>query len=310
MTMVKTDRHAGDDRAGLGITCVLIGLLGMSLMDACAKLLGEGYAISQVIMVRNGVGVLLVLAFVLFSGDGFRSLRAERIGLLILRTVFSLAAAFLFFTGLRYMPLADAFAIAFTAPLFITALSVPILGEQVGIRRWMAVIVGFIGVLVVIQPGTSSFRIEALLPLSAALGYALTMLVSRKMTRDMTTSSIMFWSSLGAALATLTMMPSQWQTPTSSDLAIFLFMGVTGTFGIALITQAYRFAPAAVIAPFDYSALLWAILLGWFIWGDLPGPNVWLGASVLIASGLYILHRETRKRADVLTSAKDRSAPA
>lgn len=308
--MVKTDRHAGDDRAGLGIACVLAGLLGMSVMDACAKLLGEGYAISQIILIRNGVGVLMILAFVLFSGNLPGRLRAERPGLLALRTAFSLVAAFLFFTSLRYLPLADAFAIAFTAPLFITALSVPVLGEQVGIRRWVAVTVGFIGVLVVIQPGTSSFRVEALLPLGAALAYALTMLVSRKMTRDMTTASIMFWSSLGAALVTLTMMPSQWQTPTAPDLAIFLFMGVIGTFGMILITQAYRFAPAAVIAPFDYSALLWAILLGWFIWGDLPGPNVWFGAAILIASGLYILHRETRKRSDVLTSAKDRSAPA
>ena len=308
--MVKTGRHAGDDRAGLGIACVLAGLFGMSVMDACAKLLGEGYAISQVILARNGVGALVVFAFVLIGGQGFHRLRAQHPGLLALRTVFSLIAGFLFFTALRYLPLADAFAIAFTGPLFITALSVPLLGEQVGIRRWAAVIVGFIGVLVVIQPGTSSFRPEALLPLGAALAYALTMLVSRKMTRDMNTASIMFWSSLGAALVALTLMPTQWQTPTSADLGLFLFMGLIGTLGMTLITQAYRFAPAAVIAPFDYSALLWAILLGWLIWNDIPGPNVWLGAGILIASGLYILHRETRKRDDVPTSTEDRSARA
>lgn len=283
-------------KVGFGIACAVAGLFGMSVMDACAKLLGEGYAVSQIILARNGIGALAVLIFVLAARRNLGILRPQRIGLLMLRTIFSLAAGFLFFTGLRYLPLADAFAIAFTAPLFITALSVPLLGEDVGIRRWLAVIVGFAGVLVVIQPGTSSFRLEALLPLGAALTYALTMLVSRKMTRHMTTSSIMFWSSLGSALAALTLMPNQWQTPGLADLGLFLFMALIGTLGMSLITQGYRFAPAAVIAPFDYSALLWAVILGWLLWGDLPGPNVWMGSAILVASGLYILHRETRRR--------------
>lgn len=283
------------ERIGYGIACALIGLFGMSLMDASAKLLGEGYAISQIILARNGIGALAILAFVSARGQGLGALRASHLGLLCLRTIFSLAAGFFFFTGLRYLPLADAFAIAFTAPLFITALSMPLLGEHVGIRRWAAVIIGFVGVLVVIQPGTSSFRLEALLPLGAALSYALTMLVSRRMTRDMTTSAILFWSSLGAAFAALLLMPSQWRTPGPADLGLFLFLGVIGTLAMALITQGYRFAPAAVIAPFDYSALLWAALLGWLIWQDVPGPNVWLGSAILIASGLYILNRETRQ---------------
>lgn len=263
-------------------------------MDACAKLLGEGYAISQVILARNGIGALAVLAFVLVVNGGLATIRPRRIDLLLLRTLFGLGAGFLFFAGLRFLPLADAFAIAFTAPLFITGLSAPLLGERIGGRRWAAVILGFGGVLVLIQPGTASFRIEALLPLGAALCYALCMLISRRLTRDMTTSGIMFWSSLGAGLAALSLMPSQWQTPGPTDLALFVFMGLIGTLGMALIIQGYRYAPAAVIAPFDYSALLWAVILGWLIWQDIPGPQVWLGSAILIASGLYILHRETR----------------
>lgn len=286
------------ERIGFGIACALTGLFGMSIMDACAKLLGAGYAISQVILGRNAVGVLVILIFVMVSSPGLRSLQPHRHDLLLLRTALNLGAAFLFFTGLRFLPLADAFAIAFTAPLFITALSVPLLGEQVGLRRWTAVLLGFAGVLVVMQPGTESFRIEALLPLGAAFCYALTMLVGRKMSRHMTTSAIMFWPSLGAVLATLLMMPSQWQTPNLSDLGVFAVMGVVGTLGMSLITQGYRYAPAAVIAPFDYSALLWAVILGWVLWKDVPGPPVWLGSSILIASGLYILHRETRKPKD------------
>lgn len=298
MPFAETRSTAGTSRAGLGIACAIAGLCCMSVMDACAKWLGEGYAVSQIILARNGVGAVLVLLVVLARGRGLGILRAQRIGLLALRVVCSLAAGFLFFTGLRHLPLADAFAIAFTAPLFITALSMPLLGEHVGMRRWAAVVVGFAGVLVVIQPGTTSFRPEALLPLAAALSYALTMLLSRRLTRDMTTSAIVFWSSLGAALAALTLMPSQWTTPGPADLALFLFMGLIGTLGMLLITEGYRFAPAAVVAPFDYSALLWAILLDWMIWAHLPGPHVWLGSAILIASGLYILHRETRRQGD------------
>ncbi len=283
------------ERIGFGIACALVGLFGMAIMDTCAKLLGAGYAISQVVLVRNGIGALAVLAFVIFSGAGFAVLRPRRPGLLLLRSLTNMGAAFLFFTGLRYMPLADAFAIAFAAPLFITALSMPVLGEHVGIRRWAAVIFGFIGVLVVVQPGTASFRVEALLPLGAALSYALALLIGRKLTRDHTTSAIMFWPNLGTFAMTLVMMPSQWQTPALPDAGVFLFMGVIGTLGMALITQGYRHAPAAVIAPFDYSVLLWGVIFGWVLWDDIPGPSVWLGSAILIASGLYILHRETRR---------------
>jgi drug/metabolite transporter (DMT)-like permease len=283
------------ERIGFGIGCAVVGLFGMAVMDACAKFLGGGYAVSQIILARNGIGCLAVVAFVLLSGAGLATLRPHRPVLLILRTLVNLGAAYLFFTGLRYLPLADAFAIAFAAPLFITALSVPVLGEHVGIRRWGAVIFGFAGVLVVVEPGTASFRIEALLPLGAAFSYAIAMLIGRIMTRDMSTPAIMFWPSLGAAAAMLFLMPLQWQTPTLPDAGLFLFMGLIGTAGMSLITQGYRHAPAAVIAPFDYSVLVWGVIIGWLVFHDIPKANVWLGAAMLIASGLYILHRETRK---------------
>jgi len=294
MTNVSSSA-AAEERIGLGISYAVVGMLGMSVMDTCAKFLGEGYAISQIVLVRNGIGALAVLAFVIVSGAGLASLRPRRPGLLALRSLLNIAAAFLFFTGLRYLPLADAFAVVFAAPLFITALSVPVLGEHVGLRRWAAVVVGFLGVLVVVQPGTESFRVEALLPLSAALAYAVSMLVGRKLTRDLSTAAIMFWPSVGAVLVTAVMIPAQWQTPGLPDAGVFLLMGIIGTAGMSLITQGYRHAPAAVIAPFDYTVLVWGVIFGWFFWRDIPAPNVWAGAAILVASGLYILHRETRK---------------
>lgn len=285
----------GDERIGFGIGCAVVGMLGMSIMDTCAKLLGEGYAISQVVLVRNAIGALAVFAFVALSGAGLASLKPRRYGLLTLRSLLNIGAAFLFFTGLRYLPLADAFAVVFAAPLFITALSVPVLGEHVGLRRWAAVVVGFLGVLMMVQPGTASFRIEALLPLAAALCYALSMLVGRRLTRDLSTAAIMFWPSLAAVLVTAVMMPAQWRSPELPDLGVFLLMGTIGTLGMSLITHGYRHAPAAVIAPFDYTVLVWGVLFGWLIWRDIPAPNVWAGAAILVASGLYILHRETRR---------------
>lgn len=294
---------AAGERIGFGIACAVIGLFGMAVMDACAKFLGAGYAISQIILARNAFGLVTILAFVLVAGGGLASLKPKRPALLVARSAANLGAAFLFFTGLRYLPLADAFAIAFAAPLFITALSVPVLGEHVGIRRWAAVVFGFIGVLVVVQPGTATFRVEALLPLGAALSYAIAMLIGRKQTKYLTTSAILFWPSLIAVGVTSMMMPAQWQTPSLPDFGLFIFMGVIGTAGMMLITQGYRFAPAAVIAPFDYSVLLWGVIFGWVIWRDVPGPNVWIGSAILIASGLYILHRETRKPKPVQPSA-------
>jgi drug/metabolite transporter (DMT)-like permease len=282
------------ERIGFGIGCAATGLFGMSLMDACAKFLGSGFAISQVVLTRNAVGAAAILIFVAVSGSGMARLRPSMPGLLMLRSIMNLCAAFLFFTALRYLPLADAFAVAFAAPLFITALSVPILGEQVGIRRWSAVTIGFFGVLFIVQPGPSTFRIETLLPLGAALSYAVSMLIGRKMTRYMTVSAIMFWPSLVAVAATSVFMPIQWQTPEIAEMGLFLFMGIVGTLGMSLIALGYRNAPAAVIAPFDYTVLIWGVIFGWIIWKDVPALNVWIGSAILIASGLYILYRETR----------------
>ena len=294
--MSQTTSHGTvTDRIGVGIACATAGLFGMSVMDACAKFLGAEYAVTQIMLFRNGISVLAVLAFVLVAGGGFARLRPRHPILLAIRTVTGLGAAWLFFTGLRFLPLADAFAIAFAAPLFITALSVPVLGERVGFRRWAAVVVGFLGVLVVVQPGAAAFRLEALLPLGAAVCYALSVLVGRRMARAMTTSAIIFWPSLFIVAITGLMMPIEGKVPVGNDLSLFVFLGVSGTAGLILVTQAYRYAPASVIAPFDYSVLVWGVIFGWVIWQDVPGSNVWIGSAILIACGLYILRRETRK---------------
>jgi drug/metabolite transporter (DMT)-like permease len=279
------------------VPAILMMLLGVSILpisDAAAKFLAISLPLLQVAWARYFFHLVATLPFVL-ARHGLRALWPPSPWLQLLRGALLLCSTTCFYAGLRYLPLADTFAIAFAAPLFITELSVPILGERVGGRRWAAVIFGFVGVLVVVLPGSDTFRLAALLPLGAALAYAVAVLIGRRLTRDLPTVAIMFWPSLGAVAVMAVLMPSQWQTPTLPDAGVFLFMGLIGTLGMGLVTQGYRYAPAAVIAPFDYSVLLWGVIFGWLLWDDIPAPNVWAGAAILIASGLYILHRETRK---------------
>ncbi len=144
--------------------------------------------------------------------------------------------------------------------------------------------------------GGEALRLEALLILSAALFYALAMLVSRRLARSDTTPAILFTNASLGILVSVLLLPFGWRTPSAADLSIFVLMGLIGGMGRHFMTQAYRFAPAAVVAPFDYTALIWGTLIGWLIWHELPDATVWLGTAILVASGLYIIHRETRMR--------------
>jgi len=287
------DAALTSDRIGLGIASMIVGIAGMSIMDACAKWLGSGYPLAELVFFRNFFALAPIL-WIVWRAGGRRTLRPVWHLGHVLRAAGGLTAIFCFFAGLRLLPLADAVSIAFAAPLMVTALSVPILGEHVGPRRWAAVIVGFLGVLVMTRPGAEAFRLEALLILAAALAYALVMLLTRRLARSDTTPAIMFYSTMISLVVSALLLPFGWRTPEGWDLAIFILMGSVGGGGMFFMIQAYRHAPAAVVAPFDYTALVWGTLIGWLVWRELPEPTVWLGVVVVISSGLYILHRETR----------------
>ncbi len=282
------------DRIGLGIVGILIGMFALSIMDALAKWLGEGYPIAELVFFRN-LFALPPALFILWQQRGGRASLVLRWKTgHVLRAIFALGATYTFFLGLRYMPLADAISIAFAAPLLVTALSVPILGERVGLRRWVAVIAGFVGVLVMTRPGADTFRPEALYILAAVLCYALAMLVTRRLARSDTTPAIMLSSICISILLSGLALPFGWRTPVGLDFWLLALLGLVGGIGMYFMTQAYRYAPAAVIAPFDYTALLWGTLIGWLVWHELPDASVWFGAAIVIASSLYIVYRETR----------------
>ncbi len=280
------------ERTGLGIASILLAVLFFTIMDATAKWLGQDYEPLQIVFLRHLFGLLPVALFV-WRGGGPRALQTRRPVLHALRALLVFAALFAFFSGLRRMPLAEAIAFAFTAPLFVTALSIPVLGEPVGRRRWTAVLIGFAGALVMVQPGTTAIRLEALWILASAVCFALAMLLTRRMARSETNVAMLAYSTLGAGLLGLPLMPFVWRAPASSDTWLFVLIGLVGGVAAYLVIVAYRHAPAALVAPFEYTALVWGAILGWILWREQPEPLVWLGAAVIMLSGLYITRRET-----------------
>jgi drug/metabolite transporter (DMT)-like permease len=291
MTNEPSSIAPGRDRIGVGIASILLAVLFFAIVDATAKWLGQDYEPAQIVFLRYVFGLLPVAAFV-WRGGGLRALRTRRPLVHGLRALLVFIALFTFFSGLRRMPLAEAIAIAFTAPLFVTALSAPLLAEPVGARRWAAVLIGFMGALVMVRPGAAGFRVEALWILAAALSFALAMLLTRRMTRTETNVAMLAYTTLGAGLVSLPLMPYVWRPPADGDIWLFLLIGLVGGTAAYFVIAAYRHAPAALVAPFEYTALVWGAILGWILWREQPDAVVWIGAAIIMLSGLYITHRE------------------
>jgi drug/metabolite transporter (DMT)-like permease len=279
------------DRIGLGIGSILAAFFIFSIVDGTAKWLGQAYEPVQIVFFAHLFALIPIAVFVWRNG-GLASLRTRRPLAHALRGGLLFATMLLFFTALRGLPLAEAIAVAFTSPLFITALSGPLLGEAVGVRRWAAVIIGFMGALIMVRPGTEAFRPEALLVLTSAFIAALVMLLTRRLTRTETNVALLTYTTVIAGLASLPFAVLAWQAPGSGDLGLFAVVGIGTGSGHYLLVLAYRNAPAAVVAPFDYTKLIWASIFGWLLWRDSPEPAVWIGAAIVAGAGVYITRRE------------------
>ncbi len=262
--------------------------------DAVAKLLTDRYAPIQIVFLRNLIAVPLIAVFVIGLA-GTQALRTRHLRLHALRGLLMVAGAWLYFTGLMFLPLAEATALVFSAPIFITALSVPLLGEAVGWKRWGAVLLGFAGVLVIVRPGGATFQLASFLPIGAALCYALFMLSARWIERAESAWTMMLFVMLFPMLYAAPIAIAVWSPVLIGDLWLFVTIAVFGSLGITLIGQAFRLAPAAIVAPFDYTALIWATGLGWMIWGDLPVLWTIIGAVIIVISGMIIILREARQ---------------
>lgn len=262
-------------------------------LDVTARWLMQRYSLAQLIFVRSVISVTLMLAFAAARGQ-LGDLRTHRAGWHVFRSLLMVGSMFSFFHALRFVPLADIVIYAFAAPLIVTALSRPVLGEAVGPLRWAAVIVGFVGVLIVLRPGSGSAHPASIYAVIGAAFYAGLALTARKLAATETTLSLSINLFAAPLLVASVLCIPGWQTPDAFDWLMFLVCGVFGGLGIVLINAAYQRAPVAVIVPFEYTALLWAAAAGYVFWGEIPDIYAWCGAAIITSSGLFILYRETR----------------
>lgn len=271
----------------------MLASIGMfSLMDAGLKLLSARYPPLQVTALRGGASLLFVLPWVLAT-VGVRSLFRVRWPLHLLRAVLGIAMMASFVFALRTLPLSAAYTIFFIAPLLVTALSVPMLGEHVGPRRWMAIVVGFVGVLVVLRPSAEGIgSLAGLAVLFAAFGYAVSAITVRVLARTDSNQAIVVWLMVSMAVGAGLLAWTHWVPIHASDLWLIVGVGAAGALGQYAITEAFRQGEASLIAPLEYTALLWGLILDYSLWQVLPDSMTWVGAAIIVLSGLYLLRRE------------------
>jgi len=276
----------------LGSALMLLGVVSMVGLDVSVKWLLQSYSLSQVVFLRCVFSVLFIFLYGLSQG-GLAVLRTNRLAWHLLRSILMAGTMFAFFHALRSIPLADAFTFAFTAPLIVTALSKPFLGEPVGPWRWAGVITGFIGVLIVLQPGVAVVHPAALMALGGAVLYAVLSLTARKLSTTETTVSLSIYLFPIPLLAGAAVSLGEWISVDRLDWLVFALSGLFGGMGFVCINGAFRRAPAAILVPFEYTALIWAAAVGYLLWGEVPARTTWLGAAFITASGLFVLYRET-----------------
>jgi len=271
---------------------MLLAMAALSVMDAAMKQLVGYYSPLQVAALRGLVSLPFVVAWVYWRERSFVTLIRVRWRWHLARGALAILMLTSFIYAISGMPLSEAYTLFFVAPLMITALSVPLLKETVDRRRWIAVLVGFGGVIIVLRPGITGLNLLAIAVLVSATCYSLNAISVRILGRTDSTAAMSFWFiamvAIGAGLLAL----PNWQPIRASDAFWLIGMGVTGALGQLLITEAFKCAPVSVVAPFEYSTLFWGLLLDVLLWGDLPGPLVYVGAAIIIGSGLYLIHRE------------------
>ncbi len=277
------------------IAAMLLAVALFSWMDAVMKLLVGHYPASQVTALRGLSALPLVLGYVAWRSDG-ASLWRVRWRLHLLRGGLMVLMLVAFATGLRSLPLAEAYTIFFIAPLLIALLSMPVLGERVARSHWFAIAAGFGGVLVALRPSTDAFAsIGALAVLCAAAGYAGSAVLGRLLSRTDTTASLVFWTTVALAGGGGLLALPVWLPVRGDHLPLILVLALTGFLGQVAITEAFRGGQASVIAPFEYTALAWGLGIDWLVWHSLPAPQTLLGGAIIMASGIWLIRREQVK---------------
>lgn len=279
---------------GLGVAVMLFGMLLFALNDAMGKFLVSTYSLGQVIAVRSIAAVIILLPIVWKAGLT-KLLNVERPGLQAARVFFSTAELFCFYFAVAALPLADVMTYWLAAPIYVAALSPFLLGEKVGWRRWTAIGIGFVGVLIALKPSSASLTSAAFFSILGSAAFAFMMLSGRQL-RNTPDTVLAFWQIIGAGLAgvvAILVTPSGWIPIQSGfDLSLLALLGIVAMTAHVLVNRALKLADAATVAPLQYTLLLWAVIFGWLIFGDVPQLSIVIGAGLIVLSGLYIFFRE------------------
>jgi len=281
-----------DAPVGKAIGLLLIGVMAGLGLDLCAKEILETYPLEQFVFLRSLIGLSIFLSLARQFG-GLAALATRKWGWHLLRTLLAAGAMFGFFYGLARMPLIDALTLGFTAPLMMTALSVPMLGEHVGWRRWLAVVAGFGGVLMILRPGSGALTFAAVAVLFAAFCYACLAITARRLAPTESTFCLSIYVIAGPmAVSGMLSAGATWEVPDTAGWILFLLAGTCSVVAWIGLVGAYRQASPAILAPFEYTALIGGAIAGYLIWDEVPDRWVVAGALVIIGSGLFVVYRE------------------
>lgn len=276
------------------IAFMLVGVTALSAMDGIAKWLVAVLPILQLLALRSVLNLMLLTPLVVHAG-GLAALRTRRLGGHALRVAVSVGALACFFEALRHLPLATCIAIGFAAPLFMTAVSVVLLGEKVGVHRWSAIGAGFLGVLVIVPPDAEGlFSWAGALMVVSSLLFGLSQVLVRWLARSETDAAILVYQNTGMLLVGLAGLPVVWMPVSWVEIGGIAAMSIALTIGQVFTVKSFRAAPVGVVAPFQYAELIWATLIGYVVWSEFPETHVWAGAAIVVVCGLYMIWREAR----------------
>ncbi|MEQ8480566.1 MAG: DMT family transporter [Hoeflea sp.] len=278
--------------ARTGIFVMLLGMALFSLNDAMGKWLVATYSVGQVLLIRSAVALLILMPFLWKRGAASIAV-VERPWLQLARVVFSTAEVFCFYWAVVYLPLADVMTFWLAAPIYVAALSPFLLGEKVGPVRWTAIGLGFIGVIIALRPSGEVEPFALVVAIIGTFAFALMVITGRTL-RGTPDKTLVFFQLLGALVAGLAFAPFGWVDPSGPDLILLGALGVVAMVAHICVNRAVKLADATIVAPFQYTLLPWAVLLGWLFFGDLPRPLMLAGAAIIVVSGLIIYVRDTR----------------
>lgn len=292
MTDISSSSPASGS-ARLGVILMLLGMVMFSLNDTLGKWLVSTYSVAQLMLIRSLAAIVVLAPF--FWKVGWRRLiNVDRPKLHLLRATLFAIEASAFYFAVAYMPLADAMTYWLAAPIYVAALSPLMLGEHVGWRRWLAILVGFAGVVIALSPSKESFALPALIALTGSMAFGLAMVFSRTL-RTTPDTTLVFWQVAGAAvLAGIWCLvdPNGWTPVSNVDFGLLCLLGIVAMGAHMLVNRSLKLGDAATVVPLQYTLLIWAVIFGWIFFGDAPRPAMLVGAGFIVASGLFIFFRE------------------